>query len=146
MNALQTPMPRIPVDPPRGFEKIRPFLDKIEAEMRRLENAPLSPKLQENYWPIFQLHHQRSRHIYNLRKKGEVDEDLYRYLRENRFADHELMCCWDRMGYEHLCCLRCIQPIDSKHGNVCICRVPHRSSTDQLLECDNCGCRGCSGY
>lgn len=140
-------MPRIPVDPPKEFEKVRVFLEKVEAEMRRLENAPLVPRPSENHWAIFQLHHQRSRHIYNLKRSGEISKELYRYLSSMRFVDHELACCWDKAGYENLCCLRCIQPVDSKHGNVCICRVPQRNTdVGQAVRCDNCGCRGCSGY
>lgn len=135
------------MNPPKEFEKVRPFLDSIEKEMRKLENAPLCIRQQENYWPIFQLHHQRSRHIYNLRKTGEISNDLYKYLVSNGFADHELICYWNKAGYEHLCCLRCVQPLDSKYGKVCICRVPQRSmDVKQMVECDNCGCRGCSGY
>lgn len=140
-------MPRIPVNPPEDFEKIKPFLDKIEAEMRKLENAPISIEQQGSCWPIFKLHHQRSRHIYNLKKDGKVSNELYRYLVDNGFADHELICYWKKMGYEYLCCLRCIQPIDSKYGNVCVCRVPQRNiNMEKMVECDNCGCKGCSGY
>ncbi|KAM0672770.1 putative G10 protein [Ordospora colligata] len=140
-------MPRIPINPPAEFEKVRDFLEKVEAEMRRLENAPLAPRNQENFWPIFQLHHQRTRHICNLYDNGEISKELYKYLVENMFVDHSLACYWKKMGYENLCCVRCIQPIDSKHGNVCVCRVPQRSiNAGQVVRCDNCGCMGCSGY
>lgn len=140
-------MPRIPVNPPKEFEKVKAFLESMEAEMRKAENAPTVPNPPENCWPIFQLHHQRSRYIYNLKKKGEISNELYRYLSLNRFVDHELACYWEKEGYEGLCCLRCVQPIDSKHGNVCICRVPQRNiDANKAIKCDNCGCRGCSGY
>lgn len=141
------PMPKIPIDPPEDFKNVKPFLDKIEAEMRKLEDAPVDPKQSKNYWPIFKLHHQRTRHIYNLKKRNEISKELYKYLRENDFVDHSLICYWKKSGYESLCCLRCIQPCDSKYENVCVCRVPQRSiELKELIECDNCGCKGCSGY
>jgi bud site selection protein 31 len=140
-------MPRVPLSPPEDYEKVRPFLEQMDAEMQRAVNAPVSSNYAENFWPVFQLHHQRSRHIYNLLQHGEIDRSLYDYLKENGFVDHSLVCHWRRQGYESLCCLRCIQPADTKHGNVCICRVPQKSITaEQMVQCDNCGCRGCSGY
>lgn len=140
-------MPRIPINPPDDFFELKPFFDKIEDEMRKAENSPVELNLCENYWKIFQLHHQRSRYVFELLKRNKLSRSLYEYLKINGYVDHSLICYWKKQGYEHLCCLRCVQPLDNKYGNVCICRVPQRSlEVEDDIKCDNCGCRGCSGY
>lgn len=102
----------------------------------------------EASWPIFRIHHQKSRYIYDLYyKQKTISKELYEWCLDEKIADRLLIAKWKKPGYENLCCLRCIQAKDTNYGSQCICRVPK----DQLepgkkVECVNCGCRGCSGH
>ena len=52
---------------PQGFEDILPVLDEFALQMKDAENAPMDAQRKiERYWTIMQIHHQRSRYIYNL--------------------------------------------------------------------------------
>lgn len=140
-------MPRCHSNPPDEWPVISSYIDEVEQKMREIESSrDVGVREQERYWPIFRLHRERTRKIYDMYKSGAISKDLYRYCTENFFCDHVLVCYWKKNGYENLCCLRCIQN-DSRHGNVCICRVPRRNfEADSVVECDSCGCRGCSGH
>lgn len=124
---------------------------------------------QESLWPIFKIHHQKSRYIYDLyyRRKaisrGEISliilfpylffsylyflfSELYDYCLNENIADRNLIAKWKKVGYENLCCLRCIQHRDTNFGTNCICRVPKgKLEEGRIVECIHCGCRGCSG-
>jgi len=52
--------------------------------------------------------------------------------------------CVLKPGFANLCCMRCIQPRDTNFGTACVCRVPKDKVTDKIVECNHCGCRGCS--
>lgn len=79
----------------------------------------------ESLWPIFKIHHQKSRYIYDLfyRRKA-ISRELYDYCLNENIADKNLIAKWKKQGYENLCCLRCIQARDTNFGTNCICRVP----------------------
>ena len=82
---------------------------------------------------------------------------------KNNYADKNLIAKWKKQGYEKvcylrtnssafhtltalfkLCCLRCIQTNETNFNSTCICRVPRKNlKEDQVIECVNCGCRGC---
>uniref|UniRef100_A0A0A9WBP5 Protein BUD31 n=1 Tax=Lygus hesperus TaxID=30085 RepID=A0A0A9WBP5_LYGHE len=97
-------------------------------------------------WPILQIHHQRSRYIYDMYySKKAISRDVYEYCLDKRIADANLISKWKKSGYENLCCLRCIQQ-DTSFNTTCICRVPKKDLSDdrQEFECLNCGCPGCS--
>ena len=52
---------------PNGFEDILPVLDEFARQMKDAENAPMDAQRHaERLWKITQIHHQRSRYIYNL--------------------------------------------------------------------------------
>eukprot|EP01027_Heterolobosea_sp_BB2_P001318 GEZU01002017.1.p1 GENE.GEZU01002017.1~~GEZU01002017.1.p1 ORF type:complete len:147 (-),score=18.76 GEZU01002017.1:24-464(-) len=133
--------------PPKGWELIEPTLMELEKKMREAENEPHEGKRKaESTWPIFQIHHQRSRYIYELYyKKKEITKELYDYCVREGYADSALIAKWKKPGYEKLCCLRCIQPKDHNFGTTCICRVP-KDKLDQgkVVQCQHCGCRGCA--
>ncbi len=124
----------------------------------------------EGTWPIFRIHHQRSRYVYDMfYRKKEISRELYEWLlREVRhtpparrfsprrpdtpapfaprqgYADPNLIAKWKKPGYERLCCLRCIQTKDTNYGTACICRVPKdKLAAGKVVECVHCGCRGC---
>uniref|UniRef100_A0A674E1S7 Protein BUD31 homolog n=1 Tax=Salmo trutta TaxID=8032 RepID=A0A674E1S7_SALTR len=76
-------------------------------------------------WPIFRLHHQRSRYIFDLfYKRKAISKSWYDYCIKESYADKNLIAKWKKQGYENLCCLRCIQTRDTNFGTNCICRVP----------------------
>lgn len=126
---------------------------------------------QESLWPIFKIHHQKSRYIYDLyyRRKAIsrgkwnllgislptllplhycaiMFPELYDYCLNENIADKNLIAKWKKVGYENLCCLRCIQTRDTNFGTNCICRVPKgKLEEGRIVECIHCGCRGCSG-
>jgi bud site selection protein 31 len=134
--------------PPEGFADIEPTLLELEGKMRDAENETHEGKrIAESSWPIFRLHHQRSRYIYELYyKRKAISKELYDFCIKEKLADAALIAKWKKQGYENLCCLRCIQPKDTNFGTTCICRVPKGKLEDSKpIECNHCGCRGCSG-
>ncbi|CAG2174876.1 unnamed protein product [Oppiella nova] len=136
--------------PPEGWELIEPTLEELEAKMRDAETETHEGKRKtESLWPIFKIHHQRSRYIYDLfYKRKAISRELYDYCLKQRIADQALIAKWKKQGYENLCCLRCIQVRDTNFGTNCICRVPREKLEDPngtTRECVHCGCRGCSG-
>ncbi|KAI0986001.1 hypothetical protein GJ496_000870 [Pomphorhynchus laevis] len=134
--------------PPEGWELIEPTLEELESRMREAEMAPHEGKrIVESSWPIFQIHNQRSRYIYDLfYKRKAISRELYEYCLNEGFADKNLIAKWKKPGYENLCCLRCIQTRDTNFSTNCICRVPKsKLENGKIVECVHCGCRGCSG-
>lgn len=124
------------------FQKIL-FLAENETHEGKRKN--------ESLWPIFRIHHQRSRYIYDLfYKRKAISKELYDYCLKQGVADANLIAKWKKTGYENLCCLRCIQSQETAFGTSCVCRVPRSSlagdaSGSRVVECVNCGCPGCSG-
>uniref|UniRef100_A0A7N9IHD3 Protein BUD31 homolog n=1 Tax=Macaca fascicularis TaxID=9541 RepID=A0A7N9IHD3_MACFA len=79
----------------------------------------------ESLWPIFRIHHQKTRYIFDLfYKRKAISRELYEYCIKEGYADKNLIAKWKKQGYENLCCLRCIQTRDTNFGTNCICRVP----------------------
>jgi len=161
--------------PPEGYELIEPTLDELDKKMREVENDPHEGKRKaESVWPIFRLHHQKSRYIYELfYKRKEISRELYDWCLKEGVADANLIAKWKKVreersfsfsisfgmtvvvntificshqaGYERLCCLRCIQTRDHTFGSTCICRVPKKELDEgKHVECVHCGCRGCA--
>jgi bud site selection protein 31 len=135
--------------PPSGYSDIEPTLLEFEKKLRQVENTPHDGKrIVECSWPIFQIHHQRSRYIYELYyERQAITKELYEYCLEDGLADRNLIAKWKKPGFERLCCLRCIQRSDTNFGTACICRVPRASLPEggNVIECVHCGCRGCGG-
>ena len=105
----------------------------------------------ETLWPIFKIHHQKARYIYDLfyRRKA-ISRELYEFCikaswlsvktrnkycflfelswgkliidLQEKIADGNLIAKWKKQGYENLCCLRCIQTRDTNFATNCICR------------------------
>ncbi len=155
--------------PPEGWELIEPTLEELDQKMREAETESHEGKRKvEALWPIFKIHHQRSRYIFDLfyRRKaisrGNINlktfqillskpfvldvSELYDYCLKEKIADGNLIAKWKKQGYENLCCLRCIQTRDTNFATNCICRVPKTKLEEgKIVECVHCGCRGCSG-
>lgn len=148
---------------PEGWSEIEPTIKEFERKLREgnvekdfksisnliAENEPHEGKrIVEASWPIFQIHHQRSRYIYDLfYTRKAISRELYEWCLEEGVADAALIAKWKRSGYESLCCLRCIQGKDTNFGTQCICRVPRsqREDPEREIHCVHCGCRGCGG-
>ncbi|KAJ1096568.1 hypothetical protein NDU88_001703 [Pleurodeles waltl] len=134
--------------PPDGWELIEPTLDELDQKMREAETDPHEGKRKvESLWPIFRIHHQKTRYIFDLfYKRKAISRELYEYCIREGYADKNLIAKWKKQGYENLCCLRCIQTRDTNFGTNCICRVPKsKLEVGRIIECTHCGCRGCSG-
>lgn len=132
---------------PKGWDLIEPTLMEMMNQMRDAENEPHEGKRKiEVGWKILQLHHQRSRYIFELYyKKKEISKELYEYCLREKWADANLVAKWKKPGYEKLCCLLCIQPQKKNFGTTCICRVPKsKLEPGKLVQCTNSGCRGCA--
>ncbi|KAG5451897.1 hypothetical protein CRM22_005473 [Opisthorchis felineus] len=134
--------------PPEGWELIEPTIEELNRKMREAETDPHEGKRKvEAEWPIFRIHHKRSRFVYDLYyKRKAITKELYDYCIKEKIADGNLIAKWKKQGYENLCCLRCIQSRDTNFGTNCICRVPKAKLEEgKVVECQSCGCRGCSG-
>ncbi|KAI9183031.1 Component of the SF3b subcomplex of the U2 snRNP [Blastocladiella emersonii ATCC 22665] len=152
LTATHPAMPKIRTSrtkaPPEGFAEVEPQLLEFERKMREAEDDKAEGKRKaEAGWPIFRLHHQRSRYVFELYyKRRAISKLLYDYLVKQGYADANLIAKWRKNGYENLCCLRCVQPADTNHGRMCICRVPKSEMAEnKVVECYHCGCRGCCG-
>eukprot|EP01132_Coremiostelium_polycephalum_P002245 gene2245-2768_t len=131
---------------PKGWDIIESTLEEFEIKMREAENEPHEGKRKvETLWPIFRIHHQRSRYIYEMYyKKNEISRELYEYCLLEGFADKNLIAKWKKDGYDRLCCLSCIQ-VKDHNMSTCICRVPKKDlNAGNVFECVHCGCKGCA--
>ncbi|KAI3385880.1 hypothetical protein SNEBB_006289 [Seison nebaliae] len=134
--------------PPEGWDLIEPMIEELNAKLKEAEAESHEGKRKvESLWPIFQIHHQRSRFIYEMfYKRKVISRELYDYCLKERIGDAALIAKWKKQGYENLCCLRCIQTKDTNFGTNCICRVPkEKMKNNRVIECVQCGCHGCSG-
>ncbi|KAI8799539.1 protein BUD31 [Cladochytrium replicatum] len=128
--------------PPEGWEAIEPIVSELTRKMREVENEPHEGKRKvESLWPIFRIHHQRSRYIYECYyKRHAISKELYEYCLKEGYADGNLIAKWRKPGYEKLCCLRCIQSLDTNYNTTCYCRVPkERMEEGKIIECQQCG-------
>jgi len=133
--------------PPKGWELIEPIIDELQKKMKDAEVDPHEGKRKaESVWPIFRLHHQRSRYVYELYyRRKEISRELYEWCLNEGIADKNLIAKWKKSGYEKLCCLRCVQTKDHNFATTCICRVPKNKLEDgKIVECVHCGCKGCA--
>ncbi|EDK31927.1 cell cycle control protein, G10 family protein (macronuclear) [Tetrahymena thermophila SB210] len=135
---------------PPGWDRIEQKLLELTNKMRDVENEPHEGKRKvEALWPIYQIHHERSRYVYEMfykaKPEDKISRELYEYCLREKWADADLIAKWKKKGYEKLCCLQCIQPKDHNYGGTCICRVPKGSLEEgKVVQCQACGCRGCA--
>lgn len=132
---------------PEGWDLIEPTIKDFERRMREAEvESHEGKRVVEASWPIFRIHHARSRYIYEQYTSATISRELYDWCLKEGIADKDLIAKWKKQGYEMLCCLRCIQPKDTNYGVTCICRVPKKDLDEgRVVECQNCGCHGCTG-
>ncbi|CBK21968.2 uncharacterized protein [Blastocystis hominis] len=115
-------------------------------KMREAESQPHDGKRkQESIWPILQIHHQKSRYIWEAYKDKQISRELYDFCIKNKIADKDLIAMWKKKGYEKLCCIACAQNGEHNFRSTCICRVPKANlPPGKVVECVTCGCRGCA--
>jgi bud site selection protein 31 len=127
---------------------MEPTLRTLRQQMRAAEQTDTTAQRNSAaHWPVWRLHHQRTRYVYELwNKRGLIGKATVKWACSQGLADGELVAKWQRQGYERLCCLRCIQQGETTQATVCICRVPRgdRADPSAIVECQNCGCRGCA--
>ncbi|KRZ14755.1 Protein BUD31 -like protein [Trichinella zimbabwensis] len=119
---------------PKDWEVIESTMEDFDRKMREAQSEPHEGKRRvESLWPIFRIHHQRSRYLFEMYyKKKEISKELYQFCLDQKLADAALIAKWKKPGFENLCCLRCIQTRDTNFGTNCICRVP-KSKLDEVL-------------
>ena len=120
---------------PKGWKNIEETLMELTQKMRDgnptplhlliyviAENEPHEGKRKpESVWPIYRLHHERSRYVYNMfYKKKEISRELYQYCLNEKWADAGLIAKWKKPGYQKVCCLNCIQKGDKNYSTACI--------------------------
>jgi bud site selection protein 31 len=113
---------------PTDYIKLQSTIENFNNQLHNFATEDATQKRKdEAYWPIFRIHHQRSRYIYEMyTKKKEISKECYDYCVKEGYADAALIAKWKKRGYENLCCLRCIQPSNSNFGTTCVCRVPNK--------------------
>ena len=64
-----------------------------------VENKPhLGLTRNESLWPVFQIHHQRSRYIYELYyKRKTISKEVYDYCVQQGYADAALIAKWKKV-------------------------------------------------
>jgi len=131
---------------PEGWEVVQDTIATLNSQMREAEQSDTAGKRKDELlWPIFRLHHQRSRYIYEMFKQDKITKQVYDFAVKEGYADPALIAKWKKSGYEKLCCLRCVQPKDTNFGTTCICRVPAANLEEgKMIQCTLCGCRGCA--
>lgn len=130
---------------PSGMEKLIPFLNEHENELREALNQPPEDKRRnEITWPIYKLHYQKNRHIYTLFRDKEISKQLLDYLIKEKMVDGKLIAKWKRPGYERLCSVAVITSSNMKFGGVGVCRIPLRQRRGQIMPNVITGCVSCA--
>lgn len=132
---------------PADWDVIQPTLDALQQKMREVEQSDSAGKRKtEALWPIMRLNHQRSRYLYDeYYTKKSISKECYEFALKEKYGDKFLIAKWKKQGYEHLCCLQCIQPGQTNFGTTCVCRIPKKDLDEgRVIECKQCGCRGCA--
>ncbi|CEP17117.1 hypothetical protein [Parasitella parasitica] len=105
---------------PEGFDEIEPTLEDFARKMKEglansyelvsvlTKNFPFhlvenesheGKRIVESTWPVFRIHHQRSRYVYDLfYKRKLISRELYDYLLKNKYADGNLIAKWKKVS------------------------------------------------
>ena len=86
---------------PDGWELIEPVLIDITQKIKDIESEDHEGKRKpETLWPIYRLHHARSRYIYDMfYKKKEISKQLYLLCLKEKWADANLIAKWKKNGF-----------------------------------------------
>lgn len=145
MPPVRTAHKRYPAD----WEVLEDKLAEFEEALRAVEDEQHEGrKKHELVWPVFRLHHERSRYIYDMYyRQKKISRRCYEFALREKFADKDLIAKWKKAGYEKLCCMQCINASGHAYNTKCICRVPKADLDEdkrETIECNHCGCRGCA--
>jgi hypothetical protein len=85
--------------PPEGFELIEDTLKQFDQKMREAESKPnIGLSKHEALWPVFRLHHQRSRYVYEMYyKRQAISKDVYDYCLKEGYGDANLIAKWKKV-------------------------------------------------
>lgn len=86
--------------PPEGWDIIEPTIEEFEAKMREAEQESHEGKRKtEALWPIFKIHHQKSRYVYDMFYKSKaITRPVYDYCINNKVVDAALIAKWKKQG------------------------------------------------
>ena len=75
------------------------FVQMLTDSFITAENEPHEGKRKaETAWPIFRIHHQRSRYIFDLfYRKHEISRELYEFCLREKYADPNLVAKWKKV-------------------------------------------------
>lgn len=122
---------------PPGFELLEETLDALERRMREVESAPHEGKRRnESIWPVFRIHHQRSRFIFDMHyTRGAIDRACFDFCVKEGYADAALCAKWRKPGFMNLCCMTCVPPFPAQSpGPQCFAALtPFSPSSDSAL-------------
>ncbi|KAI6172488.1 Phosphatidylinositol transfer protein alpha isoform [Aphelenchoides besseyi] len=95
--SLQQKLRRYRKKPSVGWDELEPKLEEFDTKMREAEAEPHEGKRKtEALWPIFRIHHQRSRYIFDLFWKEEkISRELYQFCLDAKIVDSQLMAKWN---------------------------------------------------
>ena len=107
---------------------------------------------------IFKINNEKTRYIFDLYYvEKSLSRQVYQWILKEKLIDNLLIAKWKKKGYEHLCCVRCINKKEFLSGDkVCICRVSssnqskkknkknNDSDDKEKMICTLCGCNGCT--
>ena len=131
--------------PPPGFDLIEPGLEAFEQKMKDVMDRPHEGLRKcESQWPIFRLHWERNRFIYEAYYREEkISRKLFEYLVNVKIADGPLIAKWRQPGFELLCSMGAIQKASTNFGTTSICRVPAFKRGGGIGPCVSTGCITC---
>jgi bud site selection protein 31 len=140
MPKIRPGMPK----PPKGFDLIAAELDVFEAEMKEAVAAPHDGRRKvEATWEVAAVNKRRTRCVLNKFRAGGISKKVLDFCVAAGFIDGALIKLWQVPGYESVCCAECVQPRNHSFGGSCICRVPQKDRSAEVVQCSHCGCTGC---
>ena len=100
---------------PEDWDVLEDTLEALESKMREAEaDEHDGRRTAEMLWPIFRIHHQRSRFIYEMfYKKKAIARETYQFALREGYADANLIAKWKKV--------RLCVPGRVRGGGVCVC-------------------------
>jgi len=99
-SAAETPRPRAVVHSP--CTAAHPFCSSSFrcCSLLSAENQDEAGKRRDELlWPIFRLHHQRSRYIYDMYyNQKKITREVYEFALEEKYADANLIAKWKKVS------------------------------------------------
>jgi len=88
----------------------------------------------ESVWPIFRLHHQRSRYIFEMYyKKKAISRELYEFCLQEKYADASLIAKWKKVCVTYIIKLAVINRSSRRDMNDCVACVAFKLEITTLV-------------